>query len=141
MKPFLFAIALLFAVACVSQGQEKVPIPPAEKSVEWIDIRVPKFPPLAYQARILGTVAIEVHFKGCELDPASPRVVSGHPMLTAAAMENLKQSTVQCGDFANSTATVYYEFGAYSGFTCERRQTVEVAGNRIRILAAEPCIQ
>jgi hypothetical protein len=63
MKPFLLAIALLFAIARSSQGQDKVPIPPSEKAVEWIDIRVPKFRPLARQARIFGTVAIEVRFK------------------------------------------------------------------------------
>lgn len=44
---------------------------------------MPKFPPLARQARIFGTVAIEVGFENCELDPASPHIVSGHPMLTA----------------------------------------------------------
>jgi hypothetical protein len=76
---------------CFSQGQDKVPTPPNDKSVKWVDIRIPKFPPLARQARIFGTVAIEVRFNGCELDPASPHVVSGHPMLAPAAMEGLKQ--------------------------------------------------
>jgi hypothetical protein len=66
------------------------------------DIHVPKFPPLARQARIFGTVAIEVRFNGCGLDPASPHVVSGHPMLAPAAMESIKQSTFRCGDFADS---------------------------------------
>jgi hypothetical protein len=85
----IFAAALLSSIPCFSQGQDKVPIPANDKSVEWIDIRVPKFPPLARQARVFGTVTIDVHFKGCELDPASPNVLSGHPML--AAMESLKQ--------------------------------------------------
>jgi hypothetical protein len=46
----IFDVVLLSAVPCFSQGQDKVPIPANDKSVEWIDIRVPKFPPLASQA-------------------------------------------------------------------------------------------
>jgi len=137
--------ALLFAVPCFSQGQDKAPTPPDDKSVEWVNIRVPRFPPLANQARILGTVAIEVRFKGCELDPASPHLVSGHPMLAPAAMESLKQSILRCGDFANSKATVYYEFGAYEdhpGDTCETRNPrVKVAGNHVRVSGAALCIR
>src|SRR5580704_16737930 len=105
MKPFPLII-LLFAMPCFSQGQDKVPIPPSDKSIEWIDIRVPTLSPLARQSRVFGTVTIDVHFNGCELDPASPHVVSGHPMLAPAAMESLKQSIFRCGDFADSTATV-----------------------------------
>jgi hypothetical protein len=57
-------------------------------------------------------------------------------------MEGLKQSTLRCGDFADSTATVYYEFGEYSGLTCESRNPrVEVADNPIRVLATDHCIQ
>jgi hypothetical protein len=136
----ILAASLLSSAEGFSKDKPQQNSTPPAKSVEWVDIRVPKFPPLAYQARILGTVAIEVRFKGCELDPASPHILSGHPLLAPAAMESLKQSTLQCGDFADSTATVSYEFGAYTGFTCERRQRLEVAGNRIRILATEPCL-
>jgi hypothetical protein len=71
------------------------------------EIRVPKFPPLASQARILGTVAIEVRFKGCELDPSSLHLVSGHLMLAPAAMESLQQSILRRGDFPDSKATMY----------------------------------
>jgi hypothetical protein len=94
----IFVVVLLLAVPCFSQGQDKAPTPSEDKSVEWVDIRVPRFPPLANQARIIGTVAIEVRFKGCELDPSSLHLVSGHPMLAPAAMESLKQSTFRCGD-------------------------------------------
>jgi hypothetical protein len=140
--PLIFDVVLLSAVPCFSQGQNKIPTPPTDKSVEWVDIRVPKFPPLARQARIFGTVAIEVRFKGCELDPASPNVVSGHPMLAPAAMESLKQSTFRCGDFADSTATVYYEFGEHPGTTCESRNLrLVVAGSHVRVLATTPCVE
>ena len=133
---------LLLAMPCFSQGQDKVPIPPDDKSVEWVDVRVPKYPPLAHQARIFGTVAIEVRFKGSELDPSSPRIVSGPPMLTPAAMESLKQSILRCGDFADSKATIYCEFGDYPGTTCESQNPrLEVAGSHIRVLAPGICVQ
>lgn len=102
------------------------------------------FPPLARQARILGTVAIEVRFRGCDLDPESPRVISGHSMLAPAALEALKHSAVRCGDFPDSKATVYYEFGdnlngppgCQDGYP-----RVEVLGSRVRVLATLPCWQ
>src|SRR5689334_18311319 len=78
MRSFLFPIMLLSATVCLSQNQDNAQTPPYEKAVQWVDIHVPTFPAIARTARILGTVAIEVRFKGCELDPESPHVVSGH---------------------------------------------------------------
>ena len=142
MRLFLFPILLLSAAFCLSQDQANSHTPPYEKAVQWVDIHVPTFPPLARQARILGTVAIEVRFKGCELDPESPHVVSGHRMLTEAALQSLRQSTLRCGDFPNSTATVYYEFGDYARPGCEDGYLrVEVAGSHVRILGTVPCWQ
>jgi hypothetical protein len=137
----IFAAVLLSSAEVLSK--DKTNTMSSEKAVEWVDIRVPKFPPLARQARIFGAVAIEVRFKGCALDPASPNVVSGHPMLAPAAVESLKQSTFRCGDFPDSKATLYYEFGEYPGTTCgdSRNPRVEVAGSHIRVLATVPCLQ
>ena len=146
----IFGGVLLFVMPCYSQDKAKVPTPPDDKSVEWFDIRVPRFPPLAHQARRFGTVAIEVRFKGCELDPSSPRIVSGPPMLTPAAMESLKQSVFRCGDFADSNATVYYEFGEYPTaepsvhwhWTCDSQNPrLEVAGSHIRVFVPGMCVQ
>ena len=140
MRTSLFTILLLFATACFSQDKPQTQL--YDKAVQWVDIRVPAFPPLARQARIQGTVAIEVRFKGCELDPASLHVVSGHPMLIEAALRGLKQSALRCGDFPDSTTTVYYEFGDYSRPGCDDwYPRVEVAGSRVRILATVPCWQ
>jgi hypothetical protein len=87
-------------------------------------------------------VAMEVRFNRCELDPSSPRLVTGHPLLAPAAMESLKQSTFLRRDFPDSKATLYYEFGEYPGTTGEsRNQRSEVAGSRIRVLVPAPCIQ
>lgn len=144
MRSFFMLALLVTATACLSQDQGKVPTPPYEKAVQWVDIRVPTFPPLARETRILGTVAIEVRFRGCNLDPESSRVVSGHRMLAPAALEALKQSTLRCGDFPDSKAIVYYEFGDYLNGPpgCEDRYPrVEVVGNRVRVLATIPCVE
>jgi hypothetical protein len=61
-----------------------------ERSVEWVDIRVPKYPTVARLAKVMGKVAIEVRFKGCELAPESPHVVNGKPTLAEAAIESPK---------------------------------------------------
>ncbi len=61
---FFFPILLLSAAARLSQNQPNAPTPPFERAVEWVDIHLPTFPPRARQARIRGTVTIEVRFKG-----------------------------------------------------------------------------
>jgi hypothetical protein len=142
MRAFLFPILLLGATVCLCQDHDQAHTPPYEKAVQWIDIHVPTFPPLARQARIFGTVAIEVRFKGCDLDPESPHVVSGHQMLIEAALQSLKQSTLRCGDFPNSMTTVYYEFGDYYRPSCDPGYTrVEVTGSHVRVGATSVCIQ
>jgi hypothetical protein len=138
MKWLRLATLLLVGMACLSQ--ENVPPKPYEKAVQWVDINVPTYPPLAHQARILGTFTIEVRFKGCELAPDSPRIVSGHRMLTDAALESLRLSTLRCGDFPDSTATVYYEFADYDRPSCEDGPPrVEVTGSHVRIMRTIPC--
>jgi hypothetical protein len=123
----LLVTTLLFGATCFAQDK------PASS---------PKYPPLAHQARILGTVVIEVRFKGCEIDPESPRVVSGHPMLSGAALEAVKRSTIRCGDFANSKATLSYEFAEYTPQGCDGGpQRVEVTGNSVWVRRAPLCWQ
>jgi hypothetical protein len=133
---------LLSATVCLSQNQDNAQTPSYEKAVQWVDIHVPTFPAIARTARILGTVAIEVRFKGCELDPESPHVVSGHRLLAEAALQSLKKSNVRCGDFPNSNATLYYEFGDYYRPGCETGFTrVEVAGSHVHVMATLACVQ
>jgi hypothetical protein len=70
---------------------------------------------------------------------AIPHVVSGPLFLAEAALQSLKQSTLYCGDFANSSATVYYEFGVYHRPGCDLGNTrVEVFGNHVWILEITP---
>jgi hypothetical protein len=142
VRSFLFPILLLSTTICISQSQNNASSRPYDKAVQWVDIHVPTFPPLARQARIFGTVAIEVRFEGCELVPESLHVIRGHQMLTEAALQSLKQSALRCGDFPNSTATVYYEFDNCNRPGCDTRcPRVEVFGSHVRVMASPACVE
>ena len=111
--------------------------------MEWVNIHVPKYPPLAKAARIHGMVAIEIRFKGCELNPESTRIVSGHPLLVETALQSLKQSALRCGDFPDSATIVYYEFVLTDrSFKCDdENPKVEVTGSNIRVFGLPNCVQ
>ncbi|MFY9682890.1 MAG: energy transducer TonB [Candidatus Sulfotelmatobacter sp.] len=55
-----------------------------------ISANIPKYPPLASQARIEGVVKLTFTLPGNGAQPTNVEVVSGHPMLKSAAAENLK---------------------------------------------------
>ncbi len=51
---------------------------------------MPKYPPLACQARVQGSVKLTFTLPANGTEPANVRVVSGHPLLNGAAMESVK---------------------------------------------------
>jgi TonB family protein len=51
---------------------------------------IPKYPPVARQARIEGVVRLTFLLPANGLQPTNVEVVSGHPMLKGAAVENVK---------------------------------------------------
>ena len=55
-----------------------------------IPVNIPKYPPLAHQARIEGVVKLIFTLPANAGEPTNVEVVSGHPMLKAAAMDNVK---------------------------------------------------
>lgn len=139
------AAVLALCVTCFSQGKQ--PTESREKAVQWVSVKVPVFSPLAFQARVFADVQIEIHFRGCELDPASPHIINSTAKselgvkLEEEALASVKSSVIRCGDFENATTTQYYEFGEYVGKTCAAEaQRLEVQGNRVRILRSEPCV-
>jgi hypothetical protein len=68
--------------------------------------------------------------------------LSGHPMLSAAALEAVKHSTIRCGDFTNSNALLDYEFGEYYEHPgCQGGPPrVKITGNHVQIHATVPCV-
>lgn len=53
-------------------------------------VNLPKYPPLARQARIEGAVTVTFTLPAKAAEPTNVEVVSGHPLLKGAAMENVK---------------------------------------------------
>ncbi len=51
---------------------------------------IPRYPPLARQARIEGIVKLTFTLPAYAQEPTNVEVVSGHPMLKGAAAENVK---------------------------------------------------
>jgi|GEM_PF-4621721 len=82
-------IVLVLAVAAFGQGAF-TRVPPDEAAKHIISKPSPAYPPLAEQARIQGDVILEVTIN--ESGAVSGiRLVSGHPMLVQAALENVKR--------------------------------------------------
>jgi TonB family protein len=55
-----------------------------------ISASIPKYPPLACQGRVEGIVKLNFTLPAHGDEPTNVEVVSGHPMLNAAAVENIK---------------------------------------------------
>jgi TonB family protein len=51
---------------------------------------IPRYPPLARQARIEGTVKLTFTLSANAGEPTNVEAVSGHPILKGAAVENVK---------------------------------------------------
>jgi hypothetical protein len=144
MKKVLFVTLLLSVSRCIPQtyaAQPQTAPQAVEKAIEWINIRVPVYPPIARTAHIAGTVAIQISFKGCELDPSSLHVVSGPPLLRQAALDALKQPTIRCGNFSDD-ATIYYDFELNENGRCDARiSRLEQTENHIRVFAPPVCVE
>jgi TonB family protein len=94
MKQFFagFSALMIFVVSAASQDAAQAPIQVPPNSVPTFLVRkvAPVYPPLARQARIQGTVVLRIAIdkEGAVRDP---QIVSGHPMLSPAAIEAVKQ--------------------------------------------------
>ena len=69
-----------------------------------VSANIPRHPPLACQARIAGVVKLTFVLSGNAGEPTDVEVISGHPMLKDAAIENVKT-----WKFRNSYAEGKYE--------------------------------
>ncbi len=82
-------IVLVVAVAAFGQGAS-TRVPPDEAAKHILSKPSPAYPSLAEQARIQGDVILEVTINESGAVSAI-RLVSGHPMLVEAALENVKK--------------------------------------------------
>jgi TonB family protein len=77
-----FVIFLMLATCLVATAQTDEP--------ELLSANIPFYPPLARQARIFGNVKVTFTLPANAPAPVNVEVASGHPMLKAAAVENVK---------------------------------------------------
>ncbi len=69
------------------------------------------YPPLARQAHIMGDVKVSVYVRA-DGTVSSVELLSGHPMLAPAAVENAKKSEYECRKCTGETEyTLTYTFG------------------------------
>jgi TonB family protein len=76
----MLCFVAIICVAMVAQTDEP----------QLITVNLPKYPALARQARVQGVVMLTFNLSANAAEPTNIEVVSGHPMLKAAAIENLK---------------------------------------------------
>jgi TonB family protein len=105
----------------------------------------PVYPPLARQANIFGDVKVEVAIQQ-DGTVAWANVVSGHPMLEQAALENARQSHFECRGCGDrlTTLSLTYSFEMKDDDDCcsalSRTPEVRQSLNRISIVAAHMCL-
>jgi TonB family protein len=118
-RPGRFALLLLIAVGACSLAhaqtvvaQAAVPYDVLRFDVVLNNVYPPVYPPLARQARIMGDVKILVGVRQ-DGSVASAEVVSGHPMLTQAALDSAQKSTFLCRECKGAVTmfAVTYTFG------------------------------
>src|ERR1700756_3687105 len=83
---------MIFVVLAASQDAPPAPIqvPPDSRPTLLVRKVAPVYPPLARQARIQGTVVLGIVIDK-DGEVRDVQLVSGHPMLTPAAIEAVKQ--------------------------------------------------
>jgi TonB family protein len=104
----------------------------------------PEYPQLAGTARINGDVVLRVTLK-TDGSVASSKVISGHPLLRAAAQENSMTWWFEAADrkeLANEEFTLTYRFRLSDTVRCDRqptRVTIE-SYNLVSVLGSPPII-
>ena len=77
------AVLLCFAAAIsITMAAQREPV--------LSSANIPMYPPLACRARVQGTVKLTFNLPANDGEPTKIEVVSGHPLLNSAALENVK---------------------------------------------------
>jgi TonB family protein len=75
----LCLVSAFFCIATAAQSEPAL-----------VAVNMPKYPPLARQARIEGVVKLTFTLSANSQEATNIEVVSGHPMLKGAAVDNVK---------------------------------------------------
>ena len=135
---------LVFGTLCAALGQTNPPAETSEGEVAVVSLFRPIYPPLARQASITGDVVVKLEIRS-DGSLQSAAVVSGHPMLTDAALKSAQQSRYECHgckDVLTAQSLIYsFQFVASPGWPCPEAGGIHVAqsGNRVTV-TAEPAM-
>ena len=112
-----FLVVVVFTK--ISSAQEASHDKKGTVRIELVELTAPVYPPLARAARIMGDVEIKLSIRK-DGSVASAEMISGHPMLTQAALESARKSKFLCSgcmEEANSYVLTY-TFGLRNDGSC-----------------------
>lgn len=103
--------AAIFLSVSTSPAQTKTEAPSPDERIALSKLFPAVYPPLARQARIIGTVEILVHVQP-DGSVESAEVISGHPILRQAALDSARQSLFECERCREpvTSYTLHYKF-------------------------------
>ena len=102
-------LAVVLVLSCIALGQ--VIQQPATINGEIVITKLspPSYPPLALQARITGTVVLNVTVRR-DGSIESVTVVSGHPILRDAALDSARHTAWECKGCSEAAITHRFEY-------------------------------
>lgn len=106
-----FYLLVLLASNCTTLAAQHAGDPRSRGEIVLVSPFHPTYPPLARQANITGDVELKLEIRA-DGTIQSASVVSGHPMLTRAALDSARQSRFDCRgcDHAITAGSVTYSF-------------------------------
>ena len=137
-------LLVAIAVGSVSFAQTDSRSEMSNGDVVVISLFNPTYPPLARQARISGDVELKVEIRK-DGSVESAVVVSGHPMLTKAALNSANRSQFQCRgceDEVTPYSLIYsFDLIAGPGGPCPETSGIHVTQSQNRItVSAKPAL-
>ena len=127
-RPILAAILLLGHSATKPEVAQNTSAVESATGVALVKLAPLIYPPLARQARIAGDVKLNVYVRA-DGTVASMELLSGHPMLAPAAVENAKKSEYEC---RKCTGEMKYTLTYTFGFIDDLSPYAQIEERRVR---------
>ena len=143
--PALWITALMSAAGILC-AQSPANSDANKNNVVLTQLFAPIYPPIARQARITGDVELNLKVRG-DGSIAAVEAVSGHPLLSAAALDSAKRSSFRCVQCSEATVSyrMVYTFQIAEPQDCCRATEagfpkVSQSENHITVIGGPACI-
>jgi hypothetical protein len=128
-KPFSMALMLVFSCSGITAPRASAQAAATtQPEVVLVKLSPLVYPPLARQARISGDVKTQLHIRA-DGSVAAEELISGHPMLAPAAIENAKKSEFEC---RGCTGETEYGLTYTFGFVDDPKYFSKIEDRRVR---------